>query len=103
MILCECGEFIKRDIFKDYIKTSINPSTATIGHTKCGCIFDFLDGNRPKKYSSRKELIILAMRYATKHDLDNKSIEKFLIEVNQLKSSGQLTDHEIIIKALSNL
>ncbi len=43
------------------------------------------------------------MRYAKKHDLDNKSIGKFLIEVDQLKSSGQLTDHEIIIKALSNL
>jgi len=103
VILCECGEFIKGDIFKDYIKTSINPSTATIGHTKCGCIFDFLDGRRPKKYSSRKELKILAMRFAKKHDLDNKSIEIFLIEVDRLKSSGQFTDHEIIIKALSNL
>jgi len=102
MILCECGDDIKGDTFKDYIKTSINPSTATIGHTKCGYIFDFLDGRRPKKYSSRKELKILAMQYARKHDLDNKSIEKFLIEVDRLKSSGQLTDHEIITKALSN-
>jgi len=103
VILCECGEFIRGDIFKDYIKTSVNPSTVTIGHTKCGCIFDFFDGKRPKKYSSRKELKILAMQYAKKHDFDNKSIGKFLIEVNQLKSSGKLTDHEIIIKALSNL
>jgi hypothetical protein len=32
MIIGECGEIIEGDTFKDYIKTSANPSTPTIGH-----------------------------------------------------------------------
>ena len=48
MILCECGEFIEGETFKDYIQTSANPSTSTIGHKKCGLIFDFFDGKMPK-------------------------------------------------------
>uniref|UniRef100_Q469W5 Uncharacterized protein n=1 Tax=Methanosarcina barkeri (strain Fusaro / DSM 804) TaxID=269797 RepID=Q469W5_METBF len=30
--------------FKDYIKTSRNPSTRMIGHKNCGLIFNFVDG-----------------------------------------------------------
>lgn len=56
MILCECGEFISKCTFKDYIKTYINPSTSTIGHQKCGLLFDFFKRDKSKKYSSRKEL-----------------------------------------------
>ena len=43
MILCECGELIKKNTFKEYIQTSVNPSTATIGHNTCGMIFNFID------------------------------------------------------------
>lgn len=32
VMLCECGEFIKGNVFRDYIRTSANPSTSTIGH-----------------------------------------------------------------------
>jgi hypothetical protein len=56
MILCECGEFIEGETFKDYIQTSANPSTSTIGHKKCGLIFNFFDNKMPKRYSSRKPL-----------------------------------------------
>ena len=44
MILCECGEIIEGDTFKDYLKTSVSPSTPTVGHKKCGYIFNFIDG-----------------------------------------------------------
>jgi hypothetical protein len=37
-VICECGEIIEGDTFKDYIITSANPSTPTIGHKKCGHI-----------------------------------------------------------------
>ena len=53
MILCECGELIKDNTFKEYIQTSMNPSTRTIGHTSCGMIFNFIDGKRQKKYLVR--------------------------------------------------
>jgi hypothetical protein len=56
MIICECGEVIEGCTFRDYLKTSVSPSTPTIGHKKCGHIFNFIDGNTPKKYSSRNEL-----------------------------------------------
>lgn len=103
MILCECGEFVRRETFKVYIKTSANPSTRTIGHTKCGLIFDFVDDNRIRKYSSRKELKCLAMKFAEKHDMDYKSIGQFLLEVDRLKSSGKLSDSEIIKRAYQKL
>ena len=99
MILCECGEIIKDGIFKDYIKTSANPSTCTIGHQKCGLIFNFFDGKKPKKYSSRKELKSLAVWFAKKNNMEQNNIGKFLVEVDRLKSSGKLSDHEILLAA----
>ena len=78
MILCECGEFIEDDFFKDYIKTSSNPSTPTIGHQKCGLIFDFVDERISKKYSSRKELKTIAMKFAEKRKLENETIPRFI-------------------------
>ena len=106
MILCECGEFIERDnseIFKDYIKTSINPSTSTIGHRKCGFIFDFIDNKMPKKYSSKKELKSLAIRYADQCGLEQEDIGKYLMEVDRLKSIGNMSDNGILIIALRKL
>ena len=106
MLLCECGEFIERnhsEIFRDYIHTSINPSTSTIGHKKCGFIFDFIDNEIPRKYSSKKELKSLAMRYADKCDLEQKDVEKYLVEVDRLKSIGNMSDNEILITALRKL
>jgi hypothetical protein len=103
MILCECGEFVKGETFKDYIKTSANPSTPTIGHKKCGFIFNFVDENRNKKYSSRKELKSLAMKFAEKHNMDYESIGQFLLEVDRLKSAGKLSDGEIITLAYQRL
>jgi hypothetical protein len=99
MIICECGEIIHGDIFKDYIKTSASPSTPTIGHEKCGHIFNFIDRSVLKKYSSRKELKSLAVNFAEKNKLDNRSSERFLIEVDRLKSNGNLSDSVILIAA----
>jgi hypothetical protein len=100
MILCECGEFADGFIFKDYIKTSINPSTATIGHIGCGLIFDFIDGDMPKRFSSKIELKGLAMKLAEKVHIDYKTTERLLIEVDRLKSLGNLSDGEILHEAL---
>jgi len=93
MILCECGEFIEGETFKDYIQTSANPSTSTIGHKKCGLIFNFLDNKMPKRYSSRKEL----------KNLDQNTLGKFLLEVDRLKSLGKLSDYEILLTAYRRL
>jgi len=103
MILCECGEFIEGETFKDYIQTSANPSTSTIGHKKCGLIFNFLDNKMPKRYSSRKELKILSMRFAVKKNLDQNTLGKFLLEVDRLKSLGKLSDYEILLTAYRRL
>lgn len=98
MILCECGEFIDGAMFKDYIKTSLNPSTRTIGHRNCGFIFNFVDEKRPKRYSSRKELKILAAKFAQKN-LPVEYTAKFLLEVEMFKSQGKLQDVEILMNA----
>lgn len=99
MILCECGEIIEGCTFRDYLITSANPSTPTMGHKKCGYIFNFIDGKMPKKYSSRIELKSLAIRFAKKNKLDCGATERFLVEVDRLKSTGNLSDSNILIKA----
>ncbi|WP_406661841.1 hypothetical protein V7O66_04805 [Methanolobus sp. ZRKC3] len=99
MILCECGEFVKKSTFKDYICTSVNPSTRTIGHEKCGIIFNFFDDTVSKKYSSRKELKVLAGRFAEKNNMDPEVIGRFLLEVDRLKSYGNMPDRKIILEA----
>lgn len=99
MILCECGKFIDGCTFKCYIKTSYNPSTPTIGHRDCGLIFDFVDGKLPKRYSSKVELKSLAMRFAMFKNLGDLEIERLLVEVDRMKSKGNLSDMEILNKA----
>lgn len=84
--------------FKDYIKTSANPSTRTIGHKSCGLIFNFIDEKNPKKYSSRKELKILAGKFAEKN-LPPEYAAQFLLGVDRLKSRGRLQDYEILVRA----
>ncbi len=103
MIICECGEVIDGGTFKDYIRTSANPSTPTIGHEKCGHIFNFIDAKMPKKYSSRKELKGLAMRFANMNKLKQESIGSFLLEVDHLKSMGSLSDNEILMRAFQKV
>jgi hypothetical protein len=99
MILCECGEFVDECTFADYIKTSKNPSTPTIGHRKCGLIFDFIDGELPKRYSIKKELKTIALKFAEKNSLDSTNLERFLLEVDRLKSSGNMMDVDILLEA----
>ncbi len=103
MFVCECGKLVKgklrEDTFKDYIETSQNPSTRTIGHRSCGLIFNFVDGNWPKKYSSRKELKILAAAFAEINKLHSGETEKFLLEVDRLKSHGKFSDDQILLSA----
>lgn len=104
MFVCECGKLVRGDLredtFKDYIKTSLNPSTRTIGHRNCGLVFNFVDGNWPKKYSSKKELKILAAAFAKDNNLNS---EKFLLEVDRLKSHGKFSDDQILLYAYQNV
>lgn len=94
---------MEEDTFIDYIKTSANPSTRTIGHRECGNIFDFIDCKNPKKYSSRKELKVLAVKCANKKELLMENLGNFLLEVDRLKSCGQLSDAEILVGAYKKI
>jgi len=107
IFLCECGKVIREEIrddtFKDYINTSQNPSTRTIGHSNCGLIFNFVDGNWPKKYSSRKELKTLAATFAESNKLSSEETGKFMLEVDKLKSCGKLSDDRILVYAYQSV
>ncbi len=107
MFICECGKLVRgklrEDTFKDYIETSRNPSTRTIGHKNCGLIFNFVDGNWPKKYSSRKELKVLAVTFAENNKLHSEKAEKFLLEVDRLKSHGKFSDDQILVYAYQSV
>ncbi len=102
-IICECGEIIEGHTFRDYIRTSSNPSTPTIGHEKCGRIFNFIDEKVLKIYSSKKELKTFAIIFAEKNNLNYGDIERFLVEVDRLKSSGNRSDAEILTTAFRKL
>lgn len=86
------------DKFKDYIKTTVNPLTRTIVHKKCGLIFNFIDEQNSKKYSPRKELKILAGKFA-ENNLLPECTAQFLLEVDRIKSHGRPQDSEIMIWA----
>ncbi|MGB9939399.1 hypothetical protein [Methanosarcina sp.] len=58
-----------------------------------------MDGNWPKKYSSRKELKILAAAFAENNELYSEKAEKFLVEVDRLKSHGKFSDDQILLYA----
>jgi hypothetical protein len=103
MILCECGEIVDGCTFRDYIKTSASPSTPTIGHQKCGRIFNFIDGDMPKRYSSKIELKSIAMKFAERNKIGNESTESLLLEVDRLKYLGKLSDGEILVAAFRNV
>jgi hypothetical protein len=107
MFVCECGKLVRgerrEDTFKDYIKTSQSPSTRTIGHRNCGLIFNFVDGNWPKKYSSRKELKALAATFAESNKLPHEKAARFFLEVDRLKSCGKLSDDKILVYAYQNV
>jgi hypothetical protein len=75
----------------------------TIGHKKCGYIFNFIDDKMPKKYSSKKDLKSLAMRFAEKNNLDGGNIGRFLIEVDRLKSDWNLSDRDVLNRAFHKL
>lgn len=102
MILCECGEFIDGYTFRDYIVTTSNPSTPTIGHEKCGLIFNFIDGDMPKRYSSKEELKSIAMKLIERNRMDNEETGRFLLEVDRLKCQGIYSDNEILAKSIRN-
>jgi hypothetical protein len=56
-----------------------------------------------KQYSSKTELKSIAMKFAEKHKLSYKVIECLLIEVDRLKSSGNLSDSEILSLAFREI
>ena len=57
----------------------------------------------PKRYSSKTELKSIAMRFAEKHKMSNAAIESLLLEVDRLKSSGNLSDKDILMTAFRSL
>jgi hypothetical protein len=57
----------------------------------------------PKKYSSKKELKIIAMKFSKKINLDTHFTGILLLEVDRLKSTSNLSDGEIILKAYNTL
>lgn len=103
VVLCECGDFVNGDTFKDYIETKFNPSTPTIGHAKCGLVFNFVEGDIPRRYSSKKELKSLALKFADMNKFEYCITEIFLLEVDRLKSRGTMSDVEILIRASDNV
>jgi hypothetical protein len=104
VILCECGEIVDAGgTFRDFIETKANPSTPTIGHSQCGLIFNFIDGEMPKRYSSRKVLKTIAIKLAKKEKMNEEEIGKFLLEVDRLKSFGNRSDGQILVAALKNV
>ncbi|MCU0637214.1 MAG: hypothetical protein MUE87_01120 [Methanothrix sp.] len=98
-ILCECGDFVEGHTFKDYIPTSIGPSTPTFGHSGCGLIFDLVDGELPKRFSTRIQLKGIAMRFAKMNKMEDEIVGTFLLEVDRLKSRGSLSDIDILVAA----
>jgi hypothetical protein len=79
-ILYECGEFVQGHTFKDYIPTTIGPSTSTFGHCGCGLIFNLVDGNLPKSFSTRIQLKGIAMRFAEMNKIGAESVGLFLLD-----------------------
>jgi hypothetical protein len=53
----------------------------------------------PRSYSSKTELKSLAMKYAKSRRMDDTTIGEFLLEVDRIKSTKNLSDGEIIILA----
>lgn len=102
MILCECGKFVDGCTFKDYLKTTANPSTSTIGHSECGFIFNFIDAQLPKRYSSKIELKSIGMEFAKRVNISHEEIGPFLLELDRIKSKGNLSDIEILKIAYRN-
>lgn len=58
-----------------------------------------MDEGMPKRYSSRKELKAIAAKFASKKSLDDEMLGNFLLDVDRLKSDGNLSDMEILIRA----
>jgi hypothetical protein len=98
-ILCECGEFVQGHTFKDYIPTTISPSTSTFGHSGCGLIFNLVNGELPKSFSTRIQLKGIAMRFAEMNKMEAELVGLFLLEVDRLKSRGDICDMDILILA----
>ena len=102
-ILCECGKFVQGHTFKDYIPTSIGPSTSTFGHSDCGLIFNLVDGELPKRFSTRVQLKGIAMRFAEIKEIEDEALCSFLLEVDRLKSGGNICDIDILIRAYKKI
>lgn len=102
-ILCECGKFVQGHTFKDYIPTSIGPSTSTFGHSDCGLIFNLVDGELPKRFSTRIQLKGIAMRFAEINEIEDEELCSFLLEVDRLKSGGNICDIDILIRAYKTI
>lgn len=61
-------------------------------------MINFVDEKRPKRYSSRKELKMLACKFAQKN-LPVENTAQFLLAVERFKSQGRLQDLEILMNA----
>ncbi|MFZ3163849.1 MAG: hypothetical protein WA128_10520 [Methanothrix sp.] len=50
----------------------------------------------PKRYSSKIELKGIAMKFAEKNKMSVDTIERMLIQIDRMKSTGTLSDGEIL-------
>lgn len=57
----------------------------------------------PKRYSSKTELKSIVMKFASKNNMSIDAIERLLIEVDRLKSFGNLSDGEILVTAIKKV
>jgi len=92
-ILCERGEFVQSQTFKDFILTSFGPSIPTFGHSGCDLIFDLVDGELPKRFSTRIQLKNIAMRFAEMMTMEDEFVCLFLLEVDLLKVQREHLRH----------
>ncbi|UCG70091.1 MAG: hypothetical protein JSV09_03485 [Thermoplasmata archaeon] len=103
MVICECGDTVGKDKFKDYIKTSTNPSTKTFSHSRCGFIFNFVDNYPIGKYSSKVKLKVIAKEFEEKVNMSSEETGKLLLEVDRLKRNRNLPDFIILRNAYESI
>jgi len=74
-------------------------TSSTFGHSGCGLIFNLVNGELPKSFSTRIQLKGIAMRFAEMNKMEEEVVGLFLLEVDRLKSRGTICDIDILIAA----
>ena len=62
-------------------------------------LFNFIDEGMPKRYSSKRELKSIAMKFAAKCQMSDEVVGIFLLKVDIEKSNGKFSDAEVLLRA----